>query len=97
MPGQALSPPPPRKRFVLARRILLGVVLAAVALGLLAAWKIGPRNVVGMLRYDHRREGSLRVGEMAPDVELVGLDGGKVRLSSLLGSRPMILVFGSYT
>jgi hypothetical protein len=50
-----------------------------------------------MLRYDHRREGSLRVGEIPQDVELVGLDGGRVRLSSVVGGRPLVLVFGSYT
>ncbi len=82
----------------LFKRILLiaGLLLAGVV-GVIA-WKFGPRNVIGMLRYDQREEGSLRVGDRAPDVSLVSLDGKTpVRLSESLGGRPLILVFGSYT
>jgi len=82
----------------LFKKILLiaGVLLAAVA-GVIA-WKIGPRNVIGMLRYDQRKEGSLKLGDRAPDVALVSLDGRTpVRLSEHVGARPLILVFGSYT
>ena len=44
------------------------------------------------------RGGSLRVGEAAPDFELETLDHrGRVRLSSFRGSKPVVLVFGSYT
>ena len=35
----------------------------------------GPRNLIGMLRYDQRREGDLKVGDRAPDVTLLALDG----------------------
>ena len=82
----------------LFKKILLiaGVLLAAVA-GVIV-WKIGPRNVIGMLRYDQRKEGSLKLGDRAPDVALVSLDGRTpVRLSEHVGARPLILVFGSYT
>jgi thiol-disulfide isomerase/thioredoxin len=44
------------------------------------------------------RRGSLRVGQEAPDFELPTRDGrSKVRLSSLRGGRPVVLLFGSYT
>ena len=77
--------------------LLVAVVLVAAAAGFVV-WKMGPRNVIGMLRYDQRKEGSLKVGDRAPDVSLVSLDGkSPVRLSEHVGAKPLILVFGSYT
>lgn len=82
---------------------LVGVVLAGVV-GV-SLW-IGPRNVVGMLRYDTRREGALKVGDLAPDVELRVLPGGDgapgreaavARLRDQLKGRPLVLIFGSFT
>jgi hypothetical protein len=44
------------------------------------------------------RAGSLRPGDPAPDFNLPTLDHtSMVRLSSFRGSRPVVLVFGSYT
>jgi thiol-disulfide isomerase/thioredoxin len=44
------------------------------------------------------RRGTLAVGQEAPDFELATRNGGgKVRLSSLRGTGPLVLVFGSYT
>lgn len=44
------------------------------------------------------RAGSLSPGDMAPDFELPAVDKSRtVRLSSFRGSRPVVLVFGSYT
>jgi hypothetical protein len=44
------------------------------------------------------RAGGLRVGDPAPDFELETLDRKeRVRLSSFKGSKPVVLVFGSYT
>jgi hypothetical protein len=58
----------------------------------------GPRNLIGMIRYDQREEGSLKVGDRAPDVPLLELDGKTpVRLSERIGGKPTILVFGSFT
>ena len=71
------------------RRILLAVFLLAVVAGGVMAWQIGPRNIIGMLRYDQRREGKLQVGDVAPDVELVRPDGGVVRLSQYFGDNPL--------
>lgn len=79
---------------------MLLVLLGAIALlGLFVVWKIGPRNLYGLARYGtQRREGSLRVGDTAPDVRLVSLDGkSPVLLSERTGSKPLVLVFGSYT
>jgi hypothetical protein len=82
----------------LFKKILLIVVLLLCAAAGVIAWKIGPRNIIGMLRYDQRKEGNLKVGDRAPDVALVSLDGRTpVRLSERVGGKPLILVFGSYT
>ncbi len=44
------------------------------------------------------RAGALDVGEAAPDFDLQTHDHqARVRLSSLRGDRPVVLVFGSYT
>lgn len=44
------------------------------------------------------RKGALRPGDMAPDFALPRLGGSEtVRLSSYRGSRPVVLIFGSYT
>jgi hypothetical protein len=77
--------------------LLVAVVLLAAAAGVVV-WRIGPRNIVGMLRYDQRKEGALRVGDRAPDVALVSLDGQTAAcLWQSVGGKPLVLVFGSYT
>jgi len=44
------------------------------------------------------RAGHLRLAEPAPDFELPALDRqSTVRLSSFRGSKPVVLIFGSYT
>jgi hypothetical protein len=81
----------------LVKRVLLVVGLAVLgAAGYMVA-KIGPRNVVGLLRYDQRHVGKLRVGDRAPDVTVSGLDGAPRQLLAGSGDRPVVLVFGSYT
>jgi hypothetical protein len=48
--------------------------------------------------WKHARAGSLRTGDEAPDFRLPTLDRTQmVQLSSFRGSRPVVLVFGSYT
>jgi hypothetical protein len=80
------------------RRALLGLVGLVVLAAAAFLWVVGPRNVVGMLRYDQRREGDLRVGVPAPDVSLVALDGRTpVRIADSIGHQPLVIVFGSYT
>jgi hypothetical protein len=81
------------------KKVLLGVLAVVVAGAAFVVWKIGPRNVYGLARYGTQRsEGALQVGQAAPDVTLVSLDGrGRIRLADSIGSKPLVLVFGSYT
>ncbi len=81
------------------KKIAIGVAaLALLALGAVTYMIGGPRNLIGMLRYDQRQEGTLKVGDRAPDVVLVALDGKTpVRLSERIGGKPSVLVFGSFT
>lgn len=75
--------------------LVLGALVVVGATVVVA--KIGPRNIIGMIRYDQRREGDLKVGDRAPDAQLVSLDG-KTR-QALLPKRdkPAVLIFGSFT
>jgi hypothetical protein len=80
--------------------IVLVIAVLLVAAVALAAWKMGgPRNLIGFLRYGTQRtEGTLKVGDRAPDVSLVALDGrSDVRLAGSANGKPLVLVFGSYT
>jgi hypothetical protein len=44
------------------------------------------------------RNGSLRVGDAAPDFQLVTADRAfEVRLSTFRGRKPVVLIFGSHT
>lgn len=71
---------------------LLVVLCAAIT------WTIGPQNLIGMARYDQRREGVLKVGNQAPDVELLSVDGARrVKLRESIGDKPLVLIFGSFT
>ena len=81
----------------------MGAGLLLLVLAGAAASYIGPRNIIGILRYDTRREGELKLGDAAPDVELVALgdDAGvgseRIRLRDKLHGRPLVLIFGSFT
>ena len=80
------------------RKALLVLVVLVGIVGAFVAWRIGPRNIIGMIRYDQRKEGALKPGDAAPDVALVSLDGKTpVRVSEQVGGKPLVLVFGSYT
>ena len=74
---------------------IAGVVLL-LAIG--AAAFIGPRNIAGLIRYGHTEQGMLRVGDRAPDVVLLSLDGKtRSHLSEYVGAKPLVVVFGSFT
>lgn len=80
------------------RRALFSVAGLALLLAAVAAAKIGPSNIVGMLRWDTRKEGALLVGSAAPDVALHALSGpGVERIAQRIGGKPLILIFGSFT
>lgn len=83
------------KKILLRVGLVLGIVVLVA--GGWMVYRIGPGNVIGMLRYDQREEGDLKVGDVAPDVVLASLDGGDVRLRDRIGARPVVLIFGSYT
>ena len=83
--------------FPMLKKILLALALLIVIAAGYAVFEIGPRNIIGMLRYDQRREGKLQVGDLAPDVVLAKLDGGEEHLSDSVGGVPLVLVFGSFT
>jgi len=56
-------------------------------------WKMVMRTM-----YQRTEQGELQVGDIAPDVRLITLDGNsEVHLSQLLGEKPLVLIFGSYT
>ena len=47
---------------------------------------------------DKRRDPTPAIGERAPNFQLEALDGGRdVELASFKGSKPVVLIFGSYT
>ena len=76
--------------------IVIGTLVVAVATA--AMIRMGPENLIGMMRYDRRREGDLKVGDRAPDVALYRLDGSsRARLLEFTGGKPLVLVFGSFT
>ena len=81
------------------KKIALGLgIVVALALGAVTFMIGGPRNLIGMLRYDQRQEGTLKVGDRAPDVARLALDGKTpVRLSERIGGMPTVLIFGSFT
>jgi len=81
------------------KKIAIGVgAVGLLALGGFTYMVGGPRNLIGMIRYDQREEGRLKVGDKAPDVTLLELDGKTpVKLSERLGGKPTVLVFGSFT
>jgi len=80
------------------KKILIGLGAVLLLAASAVAWMIGPRNIIGMLLYDQRREGRLVVGDAAPDVALASIDGGSaVQLASLMREKPLVLVFGSFT
>ncbi|HVE73288.1 MAG TPA: hypothetical protein VNI54_18105 [Thermoanaerobaculia bacterium] len=75
--------------------LLAVAALVVVAAGVMV-YRIGPRNVVGMIRYDQRRDGDLKVGDRAPAGMLVALDGTS-RQPLFTPGRPTVLIFGSFT
>lgn len=59
-----------------------------------------PKDAYGMVRYalPHMHRGTLKVGSDAPDARLVALDGtSHFHIRERTGSRPLVLVFGSFT
>lgn len=76
-----------------------GLLALVVAVAVVVWWMGGPRFVIGLMTYGQQvREGSLAVGDDAPNVTVASLDGtGDRELGEWIGERPLVLVFGSFT
>jgi len=74
-----------------------GGALACLALGFYGYMKLVEGAWIRYNKWDHRERGTMTVGRQAPDLELLRLEGGTVRLSELWRERPVFLVFGSCT
>lgn len=83
-----------KKVILISLASILG--LAAIAATIFVV-KFGPRNVIGMLRYDQRREGDLKVGDRAPEAQLVSLDGKSSQSLFVADDKPTVVIFGSFT
>jgi hypothetical protein len=79
--------------------VAIAVLLVAAVVGL-SVMAGGLRGAYGMVRYalPHMHRGNLRVGDDAPDASLLALDGtSRFHIRERTGSRPLVVVFGSYT
>ncbi len=82
------------------KKILTGGGLLVVLLLVGGVYLMGgPRFVIGIMTYGRQaREGDLKVGDPAPVVSLVALDGStRQGLNEWIGEKPLVLVFGSFT
>lgn len=82
----------------LVKALAIGGAVAVVGFGAFYGWYFAVRQ--GWLRYnkyDRREQGTIRVGDRAPDLALAGYDGATVRLAGLWAQKPLVLVFGSCT
>jgi hypothetical protein len=73
------------------------LVLTYVGLSIMAG---GPKDAFEMVRFalPHMHLGKLKVGDSAPDVQLVALDGTtRFQIRERSKGRPLVLVFGSFT
>jgi hypothetical protein len=56
------------------------------------------RSGPGKNALDKREQGTLKVGQKAPNIKLTTVKDKKpIKLSSFKGKKPVVLVFGSYT
>jgi len=79
--------------------VAVGVVLVIAFVGL-SFMAGGPKDAIGMVRFalPYMHVGALNVGDRAPDVRLVALDGAtRFHIRERTGARPLVLVFGSFT
>lgn len=82
----------------MVKKIILGAIGLVFVAVIGFVIYIGPRNIIGMIKYDQRREGTLQVGDQAPDVPVVALSGEQNMLWRAVGSeKPTVLIFGSFT
>jgi hypothetical protein len=77
--------------------LLVAVAIAAAAVGGGGYMLAVRHGWIKYNKYDRREEGSIRVGDYAPNLALDGYDGATVRLGRLWADKPLVLVFGSCT
>jgi hypothetical protein len=81
-------------------KLILGIIGAVVlvgGVGSLAFFEASKRAWIRIDKYDIRTEGSLQVGDLAPDLGLTLVGGETMNLSELWAAKPLVLTFGSYT
>ena len=80
------------------KALIVGAVAVAAAGAGYLAYMLAVRQAwIRYNKYDRREEGTIRVGDYAPNLALAGYDGATVRLGSLWKEKPLVLVFGSCT
>ena len=82
------------------KRILLGLgVLVVLAVGGMTYMIGGPRNLIGMLRYDQRqgRHAQGRRPRAGRHARGARREDARCASRSELGGKPTVLVFGSFT
>ena len=87
-------------RRVLKWTFIVLVAILAIAFGLGCYFMGGPKDLYGFLRYARPQwhNTKLHVGDAAPDAVLYSLDGNSTfRIRDHIGTRPLVLIFGSYT
>lgn len=87
------------KKFLKWTGITLSALLLIAFAGL--SYLAGsPRDAFYMVRYalPHMHRGHLKAGDEAPDARLLALDGQRhFHIRERTGSRPLVIIFGSYT
>jgi len=81
-------------------RSLPMLVFMLTVVSVMPGFAQGRRGGPGRGPLDRPRQGSLELGDPAPDFELSRLGGKEnetVKLSSFKGKQPVVLIFGSYT
>jgi hypothetical protein len=74
------------------------IVLGVAAVGALGYYEALKRAWIRYNEFDVRSEGSLEVGDLAPDLALQAVDGsGPKKISDFYRHKPLVLIFGSYT
>jgi len=85
-------------RFLTSRLALRGLAaLLVLAASGFVYMELMKKGYIRYNKYDRRVRGSLKVGDVAPDVKVVRYEGGDVQLSSLWEGKPVLIVFGSCT